>query len=122
VLADAALLERALANLVTNAVDHAPPDEAVRITAGEVAVDGACRVDVRVIDRGPGIRPGDRDLVFLPFQRVIDHQADGKGVGLGLAIARGFVEAMGGELTIEDTPGGGTTMVVELPVAQQVAP
>jgi two-component system, OmpR family, sensor histidine kinase KdpD len=120
VLADAALLERALANLVTNAVRHSPPDEGVRITAGEVAIDGECRVDVRVIDRGPGIRPADRDLVFQPFQRIVDNQADGSGVGLGLAIARGFVEAMGGELTIEDTPGGGTTMVVELPATQRV--
>ena len=66
-----------------------------------------------------GIRAGDRDLVFQPFQRVVDHQADG-GVGLGLAIARGFLDAMGGELTIEDTPGGGTTMVVGLPAAAPV--
>ena len=69
------------------------------------ACDGGRHVDVRVIDRGPGIRPADRELVFQPFQRVVDHQADGAGVGLGLAIARGFVEAMGGELAIEDTPG-----------------
>ena len=72
---------------------------------------------MRVIDHGPGIRPGDRELVFQPFQRVVDHQAAGAGVGLGLAIARGFVQAMGGEVGIEDTPGGGTTMVVGLPVA-----
>ena len=69
--------------------------------------DGRAPVDIRVIDRGPGIRPADRELVFQPFQRLVDHQADGTGVGLGLAIARGFVEAMGGELTIDDTPGGG---------------
>ena len=55
--------------------------------------------------------------MFQPFQRLVDHRADGAGVGLGLAIARGFVEAMGGELAIEDTPGGGTTMVVSLPAA-----
>ena len=80
--------------------------------------DGRGRVDIRVIDRGPGIRPIDRELVFQPFQRVVDHRADGSGVGLGLAIARGFVEAMGGELTIDDTPGGGVTMVVGLPLAR----
>ena len=78
-------------------------------------------VDIRVIDRGPGIRVVDRDLVFQPFQRLGDHAADGAGVGLGLAIARGFVEAMHGELAIEDTPGGGTTMVVSLPVAERLA-
>ena len=92
-----------------------PPSAPVRVRAGDVLVDGRGRVDISVIDRGPGIRPADRELVFQPFQRVVDHQADGRGVGLGLAIARGFVEAMGGELAIEDTPGGGTTMVVGLP-------
>jgi two-component system, OmpR family, sensor histidine kinase KdpD len=120
VRADPALLERALANLVTNALRHTPADTPVRVSAGEVVADGHCRVDVRIIDHGPGIRPADRDLVFQPFQRVVDNQADGSGVGLGLAIARGFVEAMGGELTIEDTPGGGTTMIVGLPAAAQV--
>jgi two-component system sensor histidine kinase KdpD len=115
VLADAPLLERALANLVGNAVRYAPPDAPVRVRAGDVVVEGHGRVDISVIDRGPGIRPVERDLVFQPFQRVVDHQADGRGVGLGLAIARGFVEAMGGDLVIEDTPGGGTTMVVGLP-------
>ena len=84
--------------------------------------NGHGRVDISVIDRGPGIRPADRELVFQPFQRVVDHQADGRGVGLGLAIARGFVEAMGGELAIEDTPGGGTTMVVGLPAVAPAAP
>ncbi len=116
-LADPALLERALANLVANALRFAPPGTPVRIAAGAVVAGGRCRVDVRVVDRGPGIRPADRDLVFQPFQRVVDHGADGGGVGLGLAIARGFVEAMDGELTIEDTPGGGATMVVSLPAA-----
>jgi two-component system sensor histidine kinase KdpD len=116
-LADPALLERALANLVGNALRYAPPAMPVRIAAGAVVADGRCRVDIRVIDRGPGISPVDRELVYQPFQRLVDHGADGSGVGLGLAIARGFVEAMGGELTIEDTPGGGATMVVSLPVA-----
>jgi two-component system sensor histidine kinase KdpD len=116
-LADPALLERALANLAGNALRYAPPTTPVRIAAGAVVADGQCRVDIRVIDRGPGIGQADRDLVFQPFQRLVDHGADGSGVGLGLAIARGFVEAMGGELTIEDTPGGGATMVVSLPAA-----
>jgi two-component system sensor histidine kinase KdpD len=116
VAADGALLERAFANLISNAARVSPPDAPPRVTAGVVGGEGL-RVDTRVIDRGPGIRPADRELVFLPFQRVVDHQADGTGVGLGLAIARGFVEAMGGELSVDDTPGGGVTMVVSLPVA-----
>ena len=58
-----------------------------------------------------------RDLVFQPFQRLGDNPRNGTGVGLGLAVARGFVEAMGGELTVEDTPGGGMTMVIRMPLA-----
>jgi two-component system sensor histidine kinase KdpD len=117
VMADAALLERALANVVGNAFRYAPTGEPVRVSAGRVVGDGGPHVDVRIIDRGPGIRPADRELVFQPFQRVVDQRTDGAGVGLGLAIARGFVEAMGGDVTIEDTPGGGVTVVVELPEA-----
>jgi two-component system sensor histidine kinase KdpD len=108
VAADASLLERVVANLVDNALTWSPADEPPRVEAG--AVPG--EVLVRVVDRGPGIPRNQRDDVFQPFQRVVDH---GSGVGLGLAIARGFTEAMGGELAIEDTPGGGTTMVVALP-------
>jgi two-component system sensor histidine kinase KdpD len=73
-------------------------------------------VEIRVIDRGPGIPEADRDHVFLPFQRLGDRD-NGAGVGLGLALARGLVEAMGGALTPEDTPGGGLTMVLALPAA-----
>lgn len=109
VSADAALLERALANLLANAVRMSPVGRPPRITAGAV-LD---RVDIRVIDHGPGIKPADRDVVFQPFQRLGDH--GGSGVGLGLAITKGFVEAIGGELAIDDTPGGGATMVVSLP-------
>jgi two-component system sensor histidine kinase KdpD len=108
--ADPALLERALANLLDNAVSASPPDRPVRIEAGAIAG----RVDTRIIDQGPGIPRQNRDLVFQPFQRLVDH---GSGVGLGLAIARGFIDAMGGELILEDTPGGGVTMVVSLPEA-----
>ena len=76
----------------------------------------AGRVDIRIIDRGPGIRPQDRDRVFQPFQRVGDSESR-VGVGLGLAVARGFVEAVGGDLDVEDTPGGGCTMVIRIPQA-----
>ncbi len=117
VVADAALLERALANLVGNAVRYvAAPTTRAAGRGGRRRRATAARRHPRHRPR-PGHPAADRELVFQPFQRLVDHQADGSGVGLGLAIARGFVEAMGGELAIEDTPGGGTTMVVGLPVA-----
>jgi two-component system sensor histidine kinase KdpD len=109
VQADPALLERSIANLVANACKASPAGVPVVVEAGAVAG----RVDLRIADRGPGIPVGDRELVFEPFQRLTDH---GQGVGLGLAISRGFIEAMGGELELEDTPGGGLTVVVRLPV------
>ncbi|MFI5041245.1 MAG: ATP-binding protein [Acidimicrobiales bacterium] len=107
--ADPALLERAIANIVDNAVAHSQDCDPVRIEAGEVAG----RVDLRVVDRGRGIPMSERDKVFQPFQRLGDRN-NATGVGLGLAVAKGFVEAMGGELTMEDTPGGGITMVISL--------
>jgi two-component system sensor histidine kinase KdpD len=109
---DPALLERALANLIDNALAWSPHGMPVTVNAGVVAD----RVHVRIADRGPGIAPADRDRVFQPFQRMGD-RSNGAGVGLGLAVARGFVEAVGAELTVEDTPGGGTTMVVTVPLA-----
>ncbi len=107
--ADAALLERAIANIVDNALAWSPPEHPVRVEAGAVA----SRVDLRVVDRGPGIPADQRARVFLPFQRLGD-QSNSSGTGLGLAVARGFVEAMGGEITVEDTPGGGLTVIVSL--------
>jgi two-component system sensor histidine kinase KdpD len=85
----------------------------VRVSAGEVRG----RVDLRITDRGPGIPRDRRDEIFQPFQRLSDSQ-QGEGVGLGLAVARGFLDAMGNELLIEDTPGGGTTMVIGLKPAR----
>jgi two-component system, OmpR family, sensor histidine kinase KdpD len=114
VVADPGLLERVVANLVDNAVRYTPPDKTVRVAAS--AHGGV--VELRVIDRGPGIPSSDREAVFAPFQRRDDASAsDGAGVGLGLAIARGFVEAMHGTIRLEDTPGGGLIAVVALPVA-----
>jgi len=110
---DPALLERAVANLVENALRHAPAGRPVRVNAGQVGG----QVDLRVIDTGPGIPSEERERVFRPFQRLGDNP-NGSGVGLGLAVAKGFVEAVGGELSVEDTPGGGTTMVVTLPIAR----
>ena len=74
-------------------------------------------MEIRIIDRGPGIPPGDHERVFLPFQRLGDTD-NTTGIGLGLALSRGLVEAMGGTLEPEDTPGGGLTMVVSLPAAE----
>jgi two-component system sensor histidine kinase KdpD len=111
VRADAALLERVIANLVENAMRWSPADRPARITAGRVHD----RIDLRIIDHGPGIKQPHREQVFQPFQRLGDR--GGTGVGLGLAVARGFVRAMEGELIIEDTPEGGTTAVVSLGVA-----
>jgi two-component system sensor histidine kinase KdpD len=112
VLVDPALLERAVANVIDNAVRHSPESGRVRVHAGEVAG----RVDLRIVDRGSGIALADRERLFQPFQRLGDTDND-TGVGLGLAVSHGFVEAMGGELAVEDTPGGGITMVISLPIA-----
>jgi two-component system sensor histidine kinase KdpD len=109
-LIDAPLVERIIANLVANAVTHT--DSPVTVT---VSALGA-HVEVRVIDRGPGIPEEDRNLVFRPFQRLGDRD-NTSGVGLGLALSRGLAEAMGGTLLPEETPGGGITMVLSLPAA-----
>jgi two-component system sensor histidine kinase KdpD len=111
--ADAALLERAVANIIDNALAWSPPGSRVVVEAGAIRD----RVDLRIIDRGPGIPPDDRDRIFLPFQRLGD-RSNGSGVGLGLAVAKGFVEAMGGSIVVDDTPGGGLTMTIELPATQ----
>jgi two-component system sensor histidine kinase KdpD len=111
-LADPALLERVVANVVDNACQWAPPGSRVTIRAGAQGE----RVALLVVDHGPGIPVRERARVFQPFQRLGDRRADG-GTGLGLAVAAGFVELMGGAIEVEDTPGGGTTMVVTLPAA-----
>lgn len=113
VRADVALLERAIANVVANGVQASPPKRPVRIFAGATGD----RVELTIVDNGPGIPRSKREEVFLPFQRLGDNP-QGTGVGLGLAVARGFVEAMQGELQLDDTPGGGTTVAISLPVAR----
>ncbi len=114
---DPPLLERALANLLANAL-HASGCQPIRVMA---APQPGGWVELRILDRGPGIAPVDRDRIFLPFQRLGDRDA-GSGVGLGLAVAKGFIEAVGGELVVEDTPGGGATMIIRLRQARPVTP
>ncbi|MDT5284085.1 MAG: two-component system, OmpR family, sensor histidine kinase KdpD [Mycobacterium sp.] len=108
VMADSGLLERVLANLMDNALRYAP-DSPVRVTAGQVGD----RVLIAVIDEGPGIPRGTEEQLFAPFQRLGDHDTS-IGVGLGLSVARGFVEAMGGTISATDTPGGGLTAEIDL--------
>ncbi|MFC9731663.1 DUF4118 domain-containing protein [Streptomyces roseolus] len=109
VAVDRGLLERAVANIVENAVKYSPPGELVLVAASALAD----RVELRVVDRGPGVPDEAKDRIFGAFQRYGDAPR-GEGVGLGLAVARGFLEAMGGTVTAEDTPGGGLTMVLGL--------
>jgi two-component system sensor histidine kinase KdpD len=107
-MADSGLLERVLANLIDNALRYAP-DSLVRVNAGQVGD----RVLIAVVDEGPGIPRGAADQLFAPFQRLGDND-NATGVGLGLSVARGFVEAMGGTIQATDTPGGGLTIEIEL--------
>jgi two-component system, OmpR family, sensor histidine kinase KdpD len=110
--ADPGLLERALANVITNACNASPHGATVQLFGRA----GALRLELRVVDHGPGIPAADRERVFQPFQRLDDRSAIG-GLGLGLAIARGFLQAMGGTIAAADTPGGGLTMLIMIPTA-----
>ncbi|GAA5084011.1 sensor histidine kinase [Nocardia iowensis] len=116
VRADAGLLERVLANLIDNALRHAPRDTPVRVTAER---EGD-RVSIAVVDVGPGVPPGSEEQLFEPFQRLGDRD-NTTGVGLGLSVVRGFVEAMGGSVHAEPTPGAGLTMIVDLPADETEA-
>jgi two-component system sensor histidine kinase KdpD len=110
IVSDPALLERSLANVIENAVRHNPADQRVRIEAALVGDS----VHLRIVDRGHGVATEDRARVTTPLQRLGDDQTH-DGVGLGLAVARGFVSAMGGTIALEDTPGGGLTVTIALP-------
>jgi two-component system sensor histidine kinase KdpD len=117
VLADPGMLERVVSNLVGNAIRYSPPATPPVVAA---SAHGE-RVELRIIDRGPGIPPDELGRVFAPFQRLGDTD-NTTGVGLGLALSRGLTEAMGGSLTPEETPAGGLTMVVSLPAASLDVP
>jgi two-component system, OmpR family, sensor histidine kinase KdpD len=112
VMADPAITERVIANLLSNALRYSPPASPPVLTARV----GGDRVELRVVDHGPGIPEADRRRVFAPFCRLGDLDVR-TGVGLGLVVSRGLTEAMGGTVEPEETPGGGLTMVVSLPAA-----
>ncbi|MGH3285345.1 MAG: sensor histidine kinase, partial [Streptosporangiaceae bacterium] len=109
VLADPGLLERVLANLFSNALQHSPqagrPPELHAQLVGDMVV-------LEVVDHGPGVPDEEKERIFEPFTRIGDRFPG--GVGLGLAVARGFAEAMGGRIEARDTPGGGLTVAITL--------
>ena len=112
---DPAILERVIVNLTGNALRYSPPGKPPLLAASALGD----RVELRVVDRGPGIPADDRDRVFVPFQRLGDTD-NTTGVGLGLALSRGLTEVMGGTLDPDETPGGGLTMIISLPAAAVV--
>jgi two-component system sensor histidine kinase KdpD len=115
VLADPGLLERVVANVVDNALRHGRPQRPVAPGEPAIAVRASAhedRVELRVVDHGRGLPKGSAGKEFSPFQRLGDTSS---GIGLGMSVARGFTDAMGGTIRTEDTPGGGLTVVISLP-------
>jgi two-component system, OmpR family, sensor histidine kinase KdpD len=112
VLADPGLLERVLANLFSNALRHSPASGPPPGLHAQLVED---RVVLEVIDHGRGVPDEAKERIFEPFTRIGDRLPG--GVGLGLAVARGFAEAMGGRIVARDTPGGGLTIAITLPAA-----
>jgi two-component system sensor histidine kinase KdpD len=111
VLADPVLLQRVLVNLLANALRHSPESVPPRLSVSRFGDE----LQLRVVDAGGGVPDERKDAIFRPFQREGDTD-NSTGIGLGLALSKGFVDGMGGTLTPEDTPGGGLTMVVALPL------
>jgi two-component system, OmpR family, sensor histidine kinase KdpD len=120
VKADPGLLERVLANLFSNALRHSPPGDPPALVAREAPGDGGQgRVIIEVVDHGPGVPREAKERIFEPFQRLDDRTS---GVGLGLSVAKGFTEAMGGTIEAVDTPHGGLTMRLKLLAATSDVP
>jgi two-component system, OmpR family, sensor histidine kinase KdpD len=110
---DARQVERALVNLIENALKYSPADEPVRVQVGSHGAYGV----VRVIDHGPGVPSDEAERIFEPFHRGRS-AGTVRGAGLGLAIARGFAEASGGRVWVESRDGQGATFTLELPLAE----
>ncbi|WP_322410606.1 DUF4118 domain-containing protein [Microbacterium invictum] len=115
--ADPVLLQRVLVNVLANARRHSPDGARVLVTTSRLGQSA----EIRIVDRGPGVSAERQEDMFAPFQRLGDVD-NTTGLGLGLALSRGFTEGMGGALTPENTPGGGLTMVISLPLADTPAP
>jgi K+-sensing histidine kinase KdpD len=114
---DYLLVEQVLSNLLENAARYTPPGTAVTVRAA--AVPGGAEVEVAVVDHGPGVAEEERERIFDQFYRL---RAEGRGplgTGMGLAIVKGIVEAHGGRIWVEATPGGGATFALRLPVAPE---
>ncbi|HEX6932985.1 MAG TPA: DUF4118 domain-containing protein [Streptosporangiaceae bacterium] len=116
VLVDPGILERVISNLAANALRYSPAGSPPVLTASSLGE----QVELRIIDRGPGIPRDQAGRMFVPFQRLGDTD-NTTGIGLGLALSRGLTEAMDGTLTPEETPGGGLTMLLSLPAAPGTA-
>jgi signal transduction histidine kinase len=112
---DPGLLERVLANLFANALAYSPPARPPVLQARQAASS----VILEIIDRGPGVPDEQKARMFEPFERL-DTRNPGNGVGLGLAVVKGFLDTMGGSVAAADTPGGGLTIRVTLPAAGQI--
>jgi two-component system sensor histidine kinase KdpD len=115
--ADPVLLQRVLVNLLANALRYSPAGRPPRLSVSVFADE----LQIRVSDSGSGVPDERKDAIFQPFQREGDTD-NTTGIGLGLALSKGFVEGMGGTLAPEDTPGGGLTMVIALPLTPRIDP
>jgi two-component system, OmpR family, sensor histidine kinase KdpD len=112
VMADPVIMERVIANVTANALRYSPDGSPPLLTA----CTRRDRIELRVVDHGPGVPETDWDRIFLPFQRL-DGTGTTTGVGLGLTVSRSLTEAMRGTLEPEETPGGGLTMAISVPAA-----
>jgi two-component system sensor histidine kinase KdpD len=109
---DEAMLRQVLVNLLENAAAYASTPAGSEVQAEQLGD----RVEVRVVDHGPGVPEAERALVFEPYVRLPGQERKAPGSGVGLAVSRGFVEAHGGTLELRPTDGGGATFVVALPL------
>jgi two-component system, OmpR family, sensor histidine kinase KdpD len=109
VITDPVLVQRVIANIVSNACRFGPIDKVVTVKSGVVGD----YVEVLVADRGPGMSAAQRATILAPFHRLSGDQLN---AGLNLTVASGFTQLLGGRLLFEDTPGGGLTVAVELPL------